>query len=201
MSDLSDMSDVLEAEVITLGQAPTAAKHALAKRAWDSLPLEQRWPDNLTTLKQAATTDPRGFLELCRREGLTVDFSIVINHHEEHHHHHHQAPNNGITREDLAYLVEAMRPQQESLTTADVLALIQSQTPIYQPPIYEPPTYYPPPEYHPHFNVEFSPHIGVSSASHSHSKEDSGGDGRSVAFVILLWASVCLFITAVTGSK
>lgn len=123
--------------VLTIELAPVPVKSALAKQAWDGLPLERRTGDNLTTLRNAISQNPQGFLELCHREGLQVDLSVVVNHTENHYHSPPQPPQpQGLSAADIVALAQAMQPQNPSLTASDVAQIVQSclaQQPQPQP--------------------------------------------------------------------
>jgi len=180
--------EVIDAEIISLELAPVEAKHELATRAYQSLPLQHQSAENFATLQQAITSDPRGFLELCKSEGLYVDFDLVINYHHTEHHHHHAPETNALTREDIWEIAQAMQPQEPGLTAAEVMAIMQS----YQPP--QQPAYYPPPP------INFNPHIEVSSSAHSHSEQDNDCGG-GLPFVILAWVAACCLVLLVGGGK
>ena len=203
-------------EITTIELAPVAAKNALAKRAWDGLPMERRHRDNLEILRDAARMDPAHFLALCRAENLPVDLSIVVNNHHETHNHYHGAQDGGITRSDLMAMAEMMRsqpqPQQQGLTADDVRAIVQSvqpqQTgitredlmmamqamqPMQPPPYYPEPSYYQPPQYQQQPMV-FSPHIEVNATSHS--EQDNGGAGGRVLACFLILFCFALGLSA-----
>lgn len=176
MSNLAHYKpQVIDAEIISVELAPPEAKQALATRAWESLPLAHRTPDNLGTLRAAAATDARGFLELCRDEGLHVDFELVINYHhtENHHHttHHHHHASNDPTTADLVAMLAAQQQQ--------AIAMMAQQ---WQQPIYYP---------QPAPNITISPHIEVSSEAHSHSEQDNSGGGHGLFIVLALWLAMC----------
>jgi len=123
--------------ITTLELAPIQAKGEIAKYAWDALPVERRTRDNLQVLRDAALTNPQGFVEVCRQEGLPINLSLVVNHHETHHHHPAQPAQPpsppGLTAADVAAIVQAN--QQPGLTAADIAAIVaacqqQPQQPV-----------------------------------------------------------------------
>jgi hypothetical protein len=179
------MPDIIDGEIVEcLALAPVQTKNAIAKRAFDALPLDRKHSDNLALLRQAINADPLGFVDLCRRENLPVDLSIVVNHHEEHHHHHAAPPTQGLTAADLAQaiqqanapLVEALQRQQTQLSTTGYSATdlqkammwgrMEAQQQwepqqVYQP---QPPVY-----------VHVDPHIRVDATSSS--RQENGYHG------------------------
>ena len=123
-----------EDPVLTIELAPAPAKSAIAKQAWDGLPLERRTSDNLATLRNAIAQDPQGFLELCQRERLHVDLSVVVHHHENHYHSPAPQPQqDGLTRADMLAMMQAMQPQQAGITAAEIAQIVQGCMAQQQP--------------------------------------------------------------------
>jgi hypothetical protein len=216
--------DVITPEIIDIQPAPV--KGALAKTAWDSLPIAHRTSDNLQTVKNAVNHSGSAFLDLCRREGLQPDFSvIVVNHTENHYHTTHQGVDAAQIAEMLQQanqpLIEALRAQQamqapahQGLTAEDVLALMQAQQAMqptyyahdphqyidYQPPSYQPPEinlYIEGPEYYNYNDVH--PTVSASSHADSHSEQDNGYGGGFFWWFGIAW--VCIMLLAIAGGS
>lgn len=194
--------------VETLALAPVQTKNAIAKRAYDALPLEQKHSDNLALLRQAISADPLGFIDLCRRENLPVDLSIVVNNHHEEHHHHAPAAQQGLTAADLAQalqqanapLIEALRQQQAQVypvgpvgySEADLQqAMMWGRMEAQQH--WQPPQSYGP---QPPVYVHVDPHIRVDATSSS-SQENGYGGGFYVWLAAFLLA--CVFGVAISS--
>lgn len=210
--------------VTTIELAPPTAKHALAKGAWDALPLERRTSDNLTALSETVASNPAAFMAMCQHYNLPVDLSIVVNHHETHNHYHQQPPQNqvqpGLTASEVAEIVRAN--QQQGLSATDVLALVQSVQSQQQLVVQQgytqqemidaityataqQPIYYAPPEpayFDPAPQIVFEPHIEVhAGGGHSYSRSDatshSEQDNRGGAPLVVAVLAVLLMLFGV----
>lgn len=203
------MPEIIDGEIVEcLALAPAQTKNAIAKRAYDALPLEHKHSDNLSLLRQAINADPLGFLDLCRRENLPVDLSIVVNNHHEEHHHHHAPANQGLTATDLAQaiqqanapLVEALKQQaqlgtkaptgytDEDLQRAAMMARIEAQQ-QYQQSYFQPQQ--PPPVY-----MHIAPQVSVDC--NSSSSQENGYNGSFLVW-FLAFILTCFFGVALSS--
>jgi hypothetical protein len=196
---MSQLQTQLADPVQTLELAPVETKGAIAKYAWDALPLERKTSDNLMALKETALSNPAGFVAMCQHYGLPLNLNLTV--HQTTHHHHHAQPAQppgppGLTAADVAAIVRAN--QQPGITAADLAAIMQMQQPQPAPaPVvvqqgysqedvwamlemqqrqmerYQPqPVYYPPePVYYQAPPINFAPHIEVHAGG--------GGGGHS----------------------
>lgn len=196
-----NQDDVITPEIIDIQPAPV--KGALAKSAWDSLSLVHRTSDNLQTVRNALNHSGSAFLDLCRREGLQPDFSvIVVNHTENHYHTTHQ----GV---DASQIAEMM--QQANQPLIEALRAHQAMQPTYYAPDphqfidYQPPSYQPPavnlyiegPDYYNYNDVH--PTVSANSTATSHSEQDSGYGGGFFWWFGIAW--VCIMLLAIEGGS
>lgn len=196
---MNQEQEAITPEIIDI--QPRPVKGALAKTAWDSLPIAHRTSDNLQVIRDACNHSGAEFLSLCQREGLQPDFSvIVVNHTENHYHTTHQGVDASqiaaMIQQANAPLIEALKAQQQAQPVYYPHQFIDYQPPSYQPP--EVNLYIDGPEYYNYNDVH--PTVSASSHATSESQSEGGyGGGWPLWFGVAWLVAILLAVATASG--